>query len=88
MSKLLDFMDHIEKKMDEKMPHVAHYFVAAREDKFGRQILVYQLDYMARNPFRFQQRRARREIERFMGPLYGICAEERVGHVVVQIPER
>lgn len=88
MSKVLDFMDHIEDRMVKELPGVAPWFRGEHVDLEGRTFLIYGLDYMALNPFRFQQRRARQAIDYFVRRTPGCTMEERVGFVVVQIPER
>lgn len=87
MSKTLDFMAYIEAQMDKNLPRVMYCYMG-EQDRLGQTYLAYKLDYMALNPFRFQQRKARQQIEYFRRLIGAHLCEERVGYVILTIPVR
>ena len=87
MSKTLDFMDYIENLVDAHLPRALCFYVGEQERQ-GHHYLVYRLDYMALNRFRFQQRKARQQIEYFRKLIGPHLCEERVGYVILTIPVR
>lgn len=87
MSKVLDFMEYIEAQMDKNLPHVLYCYMGEQERQ-GQTYVIYRLDYMTRNWFRFQQNRARVGIEYFRKLIGPHLFEERGGFVVLQIPVR